>query len=87
MPSELSPRDAELRRMLVAAADAAPLQRRRPRALVLLTVFAISGATGAGIPALLDAVLSYLPTYTATETKAASVDDGPDAEERPWSPL
>src|SRR6478735_8640719 len=52
MPSELSPRDAELRRMLVAAADAAPLQRRRPRALVLLTVFAISGAlSGAAVSA------------------------------------
>ena len=48
-------------------------------------VFAVSGATGAGIPDLLDAVLGYLPASTSTETKAAEVEDADDAEA--WSPL
>jgi GTP-binding protein len=48
-------------------------------------VFPISGATGAGIDALLDAVLEYLPAQTATETHGAAQDDEePDDE---WSPL
>ena len=49
-------------------------------------VFPISGATGAGIPALLDAVLSFLPARTATENPRTAVqdEDEPDAE---WSPL
>jgi GTP-binding protein len=48
-------------------------------------VFPISGATGAGIDALLDAVLEYLPAQTTTETHgAAQDDDEPDDE---WSPL
>lgn len=47
-------------------------------------VFPISGATGKGIDALLDAVIGYLP--------AATVSERPDGEreeidERPWSPL
>jgi len=49
-------------------------------------VFAISGATGAGIPTLLDAVLSYLPARTSTETKAVE-QELEVGEERPWSPL
>jgi GTPase len=69
--------DAEL-----AAAFAAELQ-----AAGADKVFAISGATGAGIESLLDAVLSYLPARTATETKAVEVEDEVDPEESPWSPL
>ena len=49
-------------------------------------VFAISSATGEGIPALLDAVLAYLPDRTATETKGSEVEDVP-AEGRDWSPI
>jgi GTP-binding protein len=47
-------------------------------------VFPISGATGAGIPALLDAVLEFLPAATATECS-----DGPEeaGEAKPWSPV
>ncbi len=48
-------------------------------------VFAVSGATGAGIPELLDAVLGYLPASTSTETKAVEIEDAEDASE--WSPL
>ncbi|KPP90445.1 Obg family GTPase CgtA [Erythrobacter sp. HL-111] len=50
-------------------------------------VFAVSGATGEGIEPLLDAVLSYLPTRTSTETKAAEVDDGDGEEPDEWSPI
>ena len=48
-------------------------------------VFPISGATGAGIEALLDAVLGYLPAATVTERPDGEVEDEEDAE--PWSPL
>jgi len=52
-------------------------------------VFAVSGATGAGIAELLDAVLAYLPERTATETKAAAVEtaDEEDGSTGAWSPL
>jgi len=49
----------------------------------------VSGATGAGIPELLDAVLAYLPDRTSTETKAAAVEevDKNDGSAGAWSPL
>ena len=52
-------------------------------------VFAVSGATGAGIPELLDAVIGYLPERTATETKAAAVEEAGDegSSTGEWSPL
>ncbi len=52
-------------------------------------VFPISGATGAGIEELLDAVLGYLPAQTATETpkRVVAEDDDPDADESAWDPL
>ncbi|MXO95039.1 GTPase ObgE [Erythrobacter aquimaris] len=50
-------------------------------------VFSISGATGEGIDELMDAVLSYLPDRTSTETKAAPVDDTDADEASDWSPL
>ena len=49
-------------------------------------VFPISGATGAGIDELLDAVLAYLPDRTATETKGAEREDVPD-DGGDWSPI
>ena len=48
-------------------------------------VFAVSGATGAGIPELLDAVLGYLPDRTSTETKAVEIEN--EGEAADWSPL
>ncbi|MFM7348213.1 MAG: GTPase, partial [Erythrobacter sp.] len=48
-------------------------------------VFAVSGATGQGIPELMDAVLAYLPDRTATETKAVQIED--DGDIPTWSPL
>src|SRR5688572_10357349 len=48
-------------------------------------VFPISGATGAGVGALLDAVLEHLPARTATENPGTVVED--DGDEAVWSPL
>ncbi|MXP25658.1 GTPase ObgE [Altererythrobacter indicus] len=48
-------------------------------------VFPISGATGAGIPELLDALLSYLPHKTTTEHPGNEVES--EGEEKEWSPL
>ncbi|KPL69701.1 GTPase CgtA [Erythrobacter sp. SG61-1L] len=48
-------------------------------------VFPISGATGEGMEALLDAVLSYLPAKTITERPDGEVEEAHD--EKPWSPL
>ena len=50
-------------------------------------VFRVSGATGEGIAELLDAVLGYLPDRTATETKAAEVEDVEEDGAGEWSPL
>ena len=49
-------------------------------------VYPISGATGAGIGELLDAVLTHLPDQTSTETKAEEVEDS-DADGADWSPI
>ncbi|RDC59361.1 GTPase Obg [Alteripontixanthobacter maritimus] len=48
-------------------------------------VFTVSGATGKGIPALLDAVLSYLPDRTVTEHPQGEVEIEEEAAE--WSPI
>jgi GTP-binding protein len=48
-------------------------------------VFPISGATGVGVEALLDAVLGYLPAITASEQPGEEVEQ--DERDRPWSPL
>lgn len=50
-------------------------------------VFAVSGATGQGIEALMDAVLSYLPDRTSTETKGNEVEDIDEEEGGNWSPI
>ncbi len=50
-------------------------------------VFAVSGATGQGIEALMDAVLSYLPDRTSTETKGNEVEDMEEEEGGNWSPI
>ena len=48
-------------------------------------VFPISGATGAGVEALLDAVLSYLPETTTSGQAYDAIDEG--EPEEPWSPV
>ena len=48
-------------------------------------VYPISGATGAGMDALLDAVIAHLPSATATERPEGEVEEA--AEPRDWSPI
>ena len=48
-------------------------------------VFPVSGATGAGIDALLDAVLAYLPERSSSAQPEEPLAD--EAPEKPWSPL
>lgn len=51
-------------------------------------VFPVSGATGEGIEALMDAVLGYLPDRTMTEQPDRMPDkDAAEPEEKPWSPI
>ncbi|TIX51385.1 GTPase ObgE [Alteraurantiacibacter aquimixticola] len=51
-------------------------------------VFPISGATGAGIEELLDAVIGYLPTQTSTESPGRVPDeDGEEEADQSWDPL
>ncbi len=57
------------------------------RAAGATEVFGVSGATGAGIERLLDAVLPFLPDRTATETKGSEVEDVPDDGSGEWSPI
>ncbi len=47
-------------------------------------VYPISGATGRGMGALLDAVIEYLPAATGTERPAGELEEGDDKE---WSPI
>ncbi len=47
-------------------------------------VFPISGATGAGMDALMDAVIGHLPAATSTERPAGEREEGEDI---PWSPF
>ncbi|KLI64208.1 GTPase ObgE [Aurantiacibacter marinus] len=51
-------------------------------------VFPVSGATGQGMEALMDAVLGYLPHRTMTEQPSAEIDDdGVIEDDKPWSPI
>ena len=50
-------------------------------------VFNVSGVSGQGIDALLDAVLGYLPDRTATETKTVEVEDEDEEGAGEWSPI
>lgn len=52
-------------------------------------VFTISGATGEGVPALLDAVLPLLGDIGIARQAFEDFDDDeePEAEDKPWSPL
>jgi GTPase len=47
-------------------------------------VYPISGATGRGMGALLDAVIEFLPAATGTERPAGELEEGDDKE---WSPI
>ncbi|MDE2404176.1 MAG: GTPase ObgE [Sphingomonadales bacterium] len=47
-------------------------------------VYPVSGATGKGMTALLNAVIDHLPAATVTERPTGELEE---ADERPWSPL
>ncbi len=66
--------DAELVKMFIKELKAAGAKK----------IYPISGATGKGIDALLDAVTEYLPAATGTERPAGELEEGDDTE---WSPV
>jgi GTP-binding protein len=82
---EDKPRLVALNKLDLADAELVEAFRKELIAAGADKVFAVSGATGAGIPELLDAVIGYLPDRTSTETRAVEVEDDGDAPE--WSPL
>ena len=82
---EDKPRLVALNKIDLADAELAGDYAAELKAAGAADVFPISGATGEGIEALLDAVLSYLPYQTVTEHPAGEVEEGD--EEKPWSPL
>jgi GTP-binding protein len=87
---EDKPRIIALNKVDLADAELAEGFAAELRAAGAEKVFAISGATGAGIDRLLDEVLTYLPDRTATEApKTAHVgdDEDEDAEDVRWDPL
>lgn len=83
---EEKPRLIALNKVDLADAELAEGFARELKAAGAEAVFPISGATGEGIEALLDAALSYLPDRTATETKGVEVEDVPE-EGGEWSPI
>ena len=52
-------------------------------------VYTVSGATGAGVEQLLDAVLGYLPEVTPLETESSGgvIEDDGEEGESSWSPI
>jgi GTP-binding protein len=80
------PRLIALNKIDLADAELAEGFAKELRAAGAAEVFPISSATGAGIDKLLDAVLSYLPDRTATETRGSEVEDVP-AGGGDWSPI
>ena len=83
---EDKPRLIALNKIDLADAELAEDYAKELRAAGADAVFPISSATGAGVDKLLDAVLSYLPDRTATETKGSEVEDAP-ADGGDWSPI
>lgn len=83
---EDKPRLIALNKVDLADAELADAFSKELTAAGADAVFPISGATGEGIEALLDAALSYLPDRTATETKGVEVEDVPE-DGGDWSPI
>ena len=81
------PRLVALNKIDLADAELAEGFAKELKAAGADDVFAVSGATGEGIEALMDAVLSYLPDRTATETKGHEVEDMDEGEGGEWSPI
>ncbi len=79
------PRLIALNKVDLADAELAAGFAEELRAVGAERVFPVSGATGAGIGALLDAVLDHLPARTATENPRSVEDEGEAGGA--WSPL
>ena len=84
---EDKPRLVALNKLDLADAELAAEFAKELRAAGADDVFPISGATGEGIDALMDAVLGYLPERTSTETKGHEVEDIEEEEGGEWSPI
>jgi GTP-binding protein len=82
---EDKPRLVALNKIDLADAELAGDYADELKAAGAAEVFPISGATGEGIEALLDAVLSYLPAKTVTERPDGEVEQADEAGH--WSPL
>ncbi|RGP40056.1 GTPase Obg [Altererythrobacter insulae] len=81
------PRLVALNKLDLADAELADEFAKELKAAGADDVFALSGATGEGIDALMDAVLAYLPEQTNTETKGYEVEDVAEQEGGEWSPI
>lgn len=82
---EDKPRLIALNKIDTVDAELVSAFRAELRAAGAKRVFPISGATGKGMNALLDAVLEHLPAATATERPDGEVEVIED--QKPWSPI
>ncbi len=79
------PRLIALNKIDTVDAELVSAFRAELRAAGARRVFPISGATGKGMNALLDAVLEHLPAATATERPDGEIEEIED--QKPWSPI
>lgn len=84
---EDKPRLVALNKIDLADAELAEEFAKELKAAGADDVFAVSGVSGKGIDALMDAVLTYLPDRTSTETKGQEVEDIDEEEGGEWSPI
>ena len=81
---EAKPRLVALNKIDLADAELAEAFAEELKAAGADKVFPISGVTGEGLDALLDAVIAYLPAATGTERPEGEREEGGD---KPWSPV
>ncbi|MBM3595648.1 MAG: GTPase ObgE [Alphaproteobacteria bacterium] len=84
---EDKPRLVALNKVDLADAELAAAYAAELREAGAEEVFPISGATGEGIEALLDAVIAGLPARTVTERPQGEIEEADEAEAGNWSPL
>lgn len=81
---EEKPRLVALNKIDLADGELAEAFAQELKAAGAERVFPISGATGEGLDALLDAVIAYLPAATVTERPEGEQEE---TDEKPWSPI
>ncbi|MEL7687775.1 GTPase ObgE [Citromicrobium bathyomarinum] len=90
---EDKPRIVALNKLDLADAELAEAFGDELKAAGADAVYPVSAATGAGVEALLDAVLGYLPEVTALENDSSggvsddADDEGEDEGDATWSPI